>query len=95
MHGGLKLEEVRTPQIVLTGLKAGVTFWDESFKSVPVAPELRNDADTFQNYPNVEASNVTEEELSAHWEKGHIIGFESYEELSEFVQGIPILSKLG
>ena len=57
--------------------------------------DLHSDADTFQNDPNVEASDVTEAELPSHWEKGHIIGFESYEELSEFVQGKPILSKLG
>ena len=44
LYAGLKLEEVRTPHYVLTGVKAGVTFWDEPFSSVPVAQELRNDA---------------------------------------------------
>ena len=44
LYAGMKLEEVRTPHYVLTGVKAGVTFWDEPFSSVPVAQELRNDA---------------------------------------------------
>ena len=57
--------------------------------------DLHCDFGTFQNYPNVEASEITEAELSSHWEKGHIIGFDSYEDLSEFVHGKPILSKLG
>ena len=57
--------------------------------------DLHSDADKFQNYANVEASEVTEAELSSHWEKGHIIGFDSYDELFEFVRGKPILSKFG
>ena len=57
--------------------------------------DLYSDERSFQNYPGVEDAEVTATELQAHLDKGHIVGFESYDELAEFVQGRPVLSKLG
>ena len=60
---------------------------------------LRCDANKFRNYHGVEEHPVTEEELQAHIDEGHLAEFDSYDELSAFVGGTPeepaILSKLG
>ena len=44
---------------------------------------------TFQNYTNVENQDVTEAELQAHVTQGHVVAFDTFEELSEYVGGKP------
>ena len=56
---------------------------------------LHCDGANFKNYAGVEESEVTEKEIRAHLEKGHIISFDTLEDLGHFVKGEPILNKLG
>ncbi len=56
---------------------------------------LSTDCDSFCNYSGVEEHAVTEAELTQHIEKGHIASFDSIAALRAFVQGDPVLSKLG
>ena len=58
--------------------------------------DLHCDEQQFRNYPGVEDQNITDAELTAHLEKGHMVAFDTYAELSEFVDlQEPILNKLG
>ena len=58
-----------------------------------------DDAEIFRNYYGVEQHPVTEEELQMHITAGHLAEFDTFEQLSEFVNATPeepaILSKLG
>ena len=56
---------------------------------------LRCDADEFRNYHGVEEHPVTEQEMQTHIDDGHLVEFDTYEELSAFVKGKPVLNKLG
>ena len=58
--------------------------------------DIHCDEQQFRNYPGVEENAITDAELSAHLEKGHIAAFDSYAELAQFVDSDnPILNKLG
>ena len=54
------------------------------------------DEHKFQNYAGVEEQETTDAELTAHLAKGHIMAFDTYQELCDFVGSAnPILNKLG
>ena len=58
--------------------------------------ELGCDEATFRNYAGVEENGVTETELQSHIDLQHIIAFDTYEELTEYVGGGKvILNKIG
>ena len=57
--------------------------------------DLQCDHQQFKNYPGVEEQDITDKELSAHLEKGHVAACDSFGELSDFVDGEPTLSKIG
>ena len=58
--------------------------------------DLHCDEQQFQNYPGVEEQAITDAELTSHLEKGHIMAFDTYAELCEFVDSPnPIMNKLG
>ena len=57
--------------------------------------ELQCDLQNFRNYKGVEESEVTETEIQGHLDKGHLKTFIDFNELRNFVQGEPILNKLG
>ena len=58
--------------------------------------DLHCDEQTFQNYAGVEEQEITDAELTAHLAKGHIMAFNTYQELCDFVGSAnPILNKLG
>ena len=48
--------------------------------------DLHSDEKQFRNYPGVEEQEITDAELAAHLEKEHIVAFDTYAELAEFVQ---------
>ena len=50
---------------------------------------------SFKNYPGVEEQDVTEQEMQAHFDKGHLMAFGTYEELAASINGQPVLNKLG
>ena len=51
-----------------------------------VQPEnLECNSRQFKNYPGVEENAITDEELAAHLEKGHIAAFDSYEQMRLYV----------
>ncbi len=56
---------------------------------------LSVDCDSFENYAGVEAHEVTEAELKQQMAKGHIAAFDTVAQLRAFVNGDPVLSKLG
>ena len=57
---------------------------------------LHCDEQQLRNYPGVETQDITDAELAAHLEKGHLAAFDTYAELSEFADlQEPILNKLG
>ena len=68
------------------------------------APECSPDAiicnaATFKNYPGVENQAVTGEEMEKHIDKEHLVAFDSFQQLTGFVEGTPpqtpILNKIG
>ena len=66
-------------------------------RPVDLQPQgLHCDEQQFRNYPGVEEQDITDAELAAHLAKGHLAAFDSYAELTEFVDcPEPILNKLG
>jgi len=57
--------------------------------------DLHCNLQNFRNYKGVEESEVTETEIQRHLDKGHLAAFSDIGALKDFVQGEPILNKLG
>ena len=57
--------------------------------------EIACDPATFSNYPGVEEQPVTEEEMTKHIDKEHVVAFNTVKQLTGFGEGKPILNKLG
>lgn len=57
--------------------------------------DLHRDIQAFRKYPGVEEAEITETEFFDHNHKGHVASFDTPEELGEFVEGNPILNKIG
>ena len=53
------------------------------------------DQQQFKNYLGVDEQAISDSELQAHLEKGHVVVFDTFEELSDSVDGTPILNKIG
>ena len=67
-------------------------------KPAETEPEhLQCNSRQFKNYPGVEEDQITDSELAAHLEKGHLAAFDTYDEMRHYVDANypPILSKLG
>ena len=72
-------------------------IFPECSRPADVQPQdLHCDEQQFRNYPGVEEQDITDAELAAHLKKGHIVAFDTYAELAQFVDSDePILNKLG
>ena len=57
--------------------------------------DLHCDEQQFQNYPAVEEQAITDTELTSHLDKGHIVAFDTYAELQEFLEEeVPVISQV-
>ena len=57
--------------------------------------EIVCNAAPFKNDPGVEDQKITGDEMAKHIEKEHVVAFDTFEQLSVFVEGKPILNKMG
>ena len=48
--------------------------------------DIHCDEQQFLNYPGVEEQDITDAEFSSHLEKGHLVAFDTYAELAQFVE---------
>ena len=88
---------------MIDGAPMGVTLPLEDpgiFPPAVVEPSLQHanlhcDLNNFRNYSGVEESDITETEIKAHLAKDHLASFRSIDDLRTFVNGEPILNKLG
>ena len=88
---------------MIEGPPMGITMQVEDpgiFPTAVVEPNMDHsslhcDLANFRNYAGVEESETTETEIRAHLEKGHLMSFTSLDDLRNFVNGEPILNKLG
>lgn len=58
-------------------------------------PSSKSNELHFRNYPGVEDHDTTAREMQSRQDKGHVVAFDSYEELADYVGGKPVLSKIG
>lgn len=95
--------ETQVGEWLITGSPAGVVNIPASCGIFPPADDVPEidaedldcDAGTFVNYSGVDSSQVAEDTVRAYIDKGYVKAFDSYEELSDFVDGKPILNKIG
>ena len=75
------------------GAPAGIVEHIKDPGIFPVCPrpaelqpeDIYCDEQQFCNYPGVEEQEITDAELSAHLDKGHLCEFDTHEELAKFV----------
>ena len=86
------------------GAPAGITEVIKDpgiFPACPRPAELQPediycDEQQFRNYPGVEEQEITDAELSAHLDKGHLCAFDTHKELAKSVgPARPTLNQLG
>ena len=71
------------------GAPAGITtelidpgIFPKSNRPADLQPgDLHRKQQLFRNYPGVEENEITDKELAAHLEKGHVMAFDSFAEL--------------
>ena len=83
------------PMGILHNPVIGGVFPDSSDTPECKPDEITCDPATFTNYPGVEEQPVTEDEMTKHIDKEHVVAFSTGKQLIGLVDGKPILNKLG